>query len=254
MMKIKLPCTKSKEEHEPTGEVALIEEADYDIEEDYKVASYNPEHVKNEYLDIFHTTSVGNANLLITAFRWKTFKSAIFGVTWKPLVLFLILYYIFQIPYQLELFSDSKCLPDGPTPIPEAEAAKCYQRWHTWVNTMRTNESTAIKYLTFVLGFYVGQMIKRWWDQVRSLPDIDSITNCMAGYVQVEFKEDQEAQDSALRLRKKIVRYCLLSWTMCLASISPPLQAKFETGDKYVAKGLMKRRELRALQVVSTLL
>ena len=27
-MKIKLPCTKSKEEHEPTGEVALIEEVD----------------------------------------------------------------------------------------------------------------------------------------------------------------------------------------------------------------------------------
>ena len=35
---------------------------------------------------------------------------------------------------------------------------------------------------------------------------------------------------------------------MCLASISTPLQDKFLTGEKYVEKGLMKRRELRALQ------
>ena len=61
--------------------------------------------------------------------------------------------------------------------------------WHDWVNVMKTYESTATKYLTFILGFYVGQMIKRWWDQVKSLPQIELVTNCLAGFIQLEFKE-----------------------------------------------------------------
>ena len=63
-MKIRIPCVKAEDDNEPPGEVALIEDAGYDIEEEYKVANYNPEQVKNKYLNIFRTTSVGNANLL----------------------------------------------------------------------------------------------------------------------------------------------------------------------------------------------
>ena len=50
-------------------------------------------------------------------------------------------------------------------------------------------------------------------------------------------------------LRKKIARYCLLSWTMCLASISPPLGAKFKDGDQYLHKELITESELRAIKV-----
>ena len=46
-MKIKIPCAKAEDDNEHLGKVALIEDADYEIEEDYKVANYNPEHVKN---------------------------------------------------------------------------------------------------------------------------------------------------------------------------------------------------------------
>ena len=42
------------------------------------------------------------------------------------------------------------------------------------------------------------------------MPDIDFVTNCMAGFVQLEFKDDMQARSSALDLKKKIVRYCLL--------------------------------------------
>ena len=118
---------------------------------------------------------------------------------------------------------------------------------------IKENESTATRYLTFILGFYVGQIIKRWWDQGKSLPYIDSITNCMAGFVQLEFKDDEKSKDSSLGLKKTIVRYCLLSWTMCLAPLSPPLQEKFKSnnpGEKYIEKGLITIRELKALQVL----
>ena len=112
------------------------------MEDDYKIANYNPEHVKNEYLDIFHTTSVGNANLLLSAFRWKTFKSAIIGVTWKPVICFLILYYIFQILYQYQQFST--CHIDGPDAVPEAEAAECNRAWHDWVAGMKENTLSSV--------------------------------------------------------------------------------------------------------------
>ena len=68
---------------------------------------------------------------------------------------------------------------------------------------MREDEATATKYITFVLGFYVGQVIKRWRDQVKDIPDIDSVTNCLVGFVQLEFKDEDEkkrkqAADDAL--------------------------------------------------------
>ena len=119
---------------------------------------------------------------------------------------------------------------------------------------MHDQEETATRYLTFILGFYVGQMIRRWWDQIRTLPDIDSLTNCMAGFIQLEFKDDDKqkenkAREAALDLKKTIVRYCLLSWTMCLSSISPPLKKKFNHWQVYIEKELMTQEELWALEV-----
>ena len=101
-------------------------------------------------------------------------------------------------------------------------------------------------------------MIKRWWDQVQSLPQIELVTNCLAGFIQLEFKEEHSngqkvevatARVAARDLKKKIVRYCLLSWTMCLSSFSKPLQKKFNASDAYIKKGLLNKNELNALQV-----
>jgi len=250
MKKLKLPCFSKEDDVKYDKEVEVIEHTDYDIEDEYKVADYDPDNVKNEYLDIFHTTSVGNANLMLSAVRKKTFKSTIFGVTWKPLLAFIVLYFLFQCLYQTGVFNTCPGHGHNQTHAesPE-EAAICNRIWHDWVTKMKDNESTATRYLTFILGFYVGQMIKRWWDQVKSIPYIDSITNCMAGFVQLEFKdEESKAKTAALELKKKVVRYCLLSWTMCLASISPPLKDKFRIGENYIEKGLITEKELIALQ------
>ena len=233
-------------------EVEVIEHTDYDIEDEYKVADYNPDNVKAEYLDIFHTTSVGNTNLMLSAVRKKTFKSTIFGVTWKPLLAFILFYFLFQALYQFGVFNTCPGHGHDQDHAESAEeAAQCNRIWHDWVITMQSNETTATRYLTFILGFYVGQMIKRWWDQVKSIPDIDSITNCMAGFVQLEFKDEEtKAKTAALELKKKIVRYCLLSWTMCFASISPPLKDKFKMGEHYIEKGLITEKELLTLKVM----
>ena len=210
------------------------------MENKYNLADYDPDSKKNEYRDIFHYTNVANRHLLISAFHRKPFNSAVLG--------FLFFYWLFQILYQTVVFSTCSNQDITGTET-EEEAAVCNRVWHDWVAGMKENESTATRYLTFILGFYVGQMIKRWWEQVKCLPDVDSITNVMAGFIQLEFKDDVKAKDAALELKKKIVRYCLLSWTMCLAVISPPLHEKFKIGENYIEKGLLTEKELLALQV-----
>ena len=157
-------------------------------------------------------------------------------VTWKLVLAFLFLYFFFQIPYQLGGMSTCSRSSNSTGVETAAEAATCNRVWHDWISGMKENESTATRYLTFILGFYVEQMIKRWWDQVKSLPNIDSINNCMAGFIQLEFKDEdinknETARNSALILKKSIVRYCLLSWTMCLAPLSSPLQEKFKSNE-----------------------
>ena len=175
------------------------------VKDKFKVANYKEEHLQGGgKLDIFHRSSVKGRRLITTAFMADTFKSAIIGVTWRPLLFFLVLYYSFQVFFRLtdeETFMKKEVLTD-------------------WVKKMQSHDKTATKYLTFILGFYVSQMITRWWDQVKSLPFIEPITNCLSGFVQMTFKDDLKSKESALELNKKIARYCLLSWTMCLVSIT----------------------------------
>jgi len=248
---MKIPCLSSNAEDGSKRKPTAVK--DYEVEQDFKVAEFESENVKDDYDDIFTKTEVRNYNLIWSLISPKTIRYAIFGVTWQPVLVFLILYYAFQIPYQLELFSTCQRLDEASDVENAEDVAACNRAWHDWVTSMREDEATATKYITFVLGFYVGQVIKRWWDQVKDIPDIDSVTNCLAGFVQLEFKDEdekkrQQAADDALRLKKKIVRYCLLSWTMCLATISPPLKSKFSKADKFVEKKLLKNRELKALQ------
>ena len=83
-----------------------------------------------------------------------------------------------------------------------------------------------------------------------AMPDIDNITHAMTGFVQLEFNGDMEAKEAARELRKKIVRYCLLSWTMCMASISMPLKEKFKDDEQFKDKRLITEKELAALKVI----
>ena len=257
MVKISIPCISLEKKRDVDKDRITLNADYYAIEEEYKVANYDEVNVKKEYEDIFHTTSVAKHGLIFSAF--KEWKYGIFGVTWKPVVFFLVVYWTFQILYQCNVFRSKspECEKGDLTQIePEEEAAKCNRAWHDWVADMKVHENVATRYLTFILGFYVGQMIKRWWDQVKSLPNIDNITNCMAGFIQLEFHDkevdeegNEKVREAALDLRKKIARYCLLSWTLCLSSLSRPLGSKFNDEEPYLQKGLITDSEMKIIKV-----
>ena len=83
---------------------------------------------------------------------------------------------------------------------------------------------------------------------MRAIPEIEMLTNYMAGLIQLE--GDNYDIFNAVKLKKRLVRYCLLSWTMCLTSISQPFENKMNTSQDYIKKGLINQAELEALKVI----
>jgi hypothetical protein len=127
------------------------------------------------------------------------------------------------------------------------------------------HESTMTRIITFLLGFYVSMIGKRWWDQVYNiqseilfhstfsqvskLPDVDNLCLVLGGLVWAQPEPGPTSPEAALHFKKTIIRYALLSWTMCLARISSPFQDQFHSVQDYFEKHLLTNREADALKV-----
>jgi len=221
----------------------LLSDVKYDIQDEFKVAEFDPETVKKHHLKLFRSTEEQIAKkryLISSMFDKKYFKTTLLGVTFLPTFLFIFFYYVIQTLFQKNWV--------GMCGMFNKTQDECFDNWNYTVTTMHKKEQVAITYLTFFLGFYVGQLISRWWDQVKGLPHIETITNSISGFVQLEFEENEKEKACAAELRKTIVRYCLLSWTMCMTTVSKPLKAKFKTDDDFLRKRLLDARELEALK------
>jgi len=216
--------------------------SDYDVESKYRVARYDTDMVlRAEESEKLH---VGEMSLFKSIFLPSTFKYTIIGITYKVLIPFIVAYYCLQVPYQLKVFDycDEK----------SEKSKECKERFPNLVKEFKGFEKTMVKLLVFILGFYVSQMIKRYWDQVKLLPAIEPVCNALAAFIQRDFKSDgseAEGEAAALDLRKKIARYCLLSWTMCLSHICKPLHDQFNTAQKFIDKKLITPSELKAMKI-----
>jgi hypothetical protein len=97
------------------------------------------------------------------------------------------------------------------------------------------------KVLCLLLGFYVKTIIGRWRNQTSKLPSLEEVCQAINGFV---LHEDETKQG---QFKRKIARYCLLSWTMCLTSVSSMFKKEFEDEEEYMKKGLMTENEFRML-------
>ncbi len=86
--------------------------------------------------------------------------------------------------------------------------------------------------LTFLLGFYVSLVAKRWWDQYRLLPWPDNLAMLLSGLVVVG-----AGQDSSPFPRATVVRYALLSYVLCIRRFSANLQRRLPTTEHIVKMG-----------------
>ena len=98
------------------------------------------------------------------------------------------------------------------------------------------------KVLFLLLGFYVKTIVSRWRKQSSQLPSMEEVSQAINGFV---LNKDAEKQG---KFQRRIVRYCLLSWTMCLTSLSACFKNdSFQDHKKYIEKGLMTEAEFQAL-------
>ena len=91
--------------------------------------------------------------------------------------------------------------------------------------------------MTFLLGFYVSLVVRRWWEQYCKLPWPDNIAIYLCGLVTGGQKEE------ARIVRRTVVRYCLLSYILCIRRLSVRLRKRFPTIQELVRTGILRADE-----------
>lgn len=81
----------------------------------------------------------------------------------------------------------------------------------------------------------------RWISQVEKVPTMEQLCQTMNGMAL--HKDEKKLKE----YKKKIARYCLLAWTMCLTSVSSTFKQEFSNKQKYIEKGLLTEKEFQIL-------
>ena len=103
----------------------------------------------------------------------------------------------------------------------------------------REKEHNMTRVLTLLVGFYVGFIMRTWWQQLRMIPTIDALCMAIGSWIAVDSGTDENnalikidhRKLSIKQFKKDFVRYYLLAWTMCLCRISQPLKERFPKPD-----------------------
>ncbi|KAB7502682.1 Bestrophin-3, partial [Armadillidium nasatum] len=90
--------------------------------------------------------------------------------------------------------------------------------------------------VSFVLGFYVSNVMTRWWDQYKQIPWPDSL----AVFVSSSIHGNDER---GRMMRRTIMRYANLTFVITLTMMSPQVKKRFPTLDHLVEAGFMNSNE-----------
>jgi len=147
-------------------------------------------------------------------FRWR---SSLWKILWKELLLYTLAFLFVSLIYRVAL----------------SEAQQIhFEMLARWCGKMYTGLP-----LTFLLGFYVALVVKRWWEQYCFLPWPDSIAFFLRGLV---IGGDEEKNRM---VRRTVIRYCLLSYVLCIRRLSVRLRKRFPTMQELIRTGLIRPDE-----------
>ncbi|KAH8351702.1 hypothetical protein KR059_012928, partial [Drosophila kikkawai] len=168
-------------------------------------------------MTVTYTSSVSTSsvvsNFLGLLVRWR---GSIYKLVWRDLLMFLGMYTMLAIIYRLLINEEAKKLF-------EAIALYC-------------GNNTSLIPLSFVLGFYVSIVMKRWWEQYTTIPWPDPIailvTTSIHGF-----------DDRARAMRRTILRYVCLCQVIVFTMISPRVKRRFPTYDQIIEAGFLLENE-----------
>ncbi|VDK36802.1 unnamed protein product [Gongylonema pulchrum] len=162
--------------------------------------------------------------------RWK---GSLWRLVWKELLLFLLIYYAIRLFYNriLPMLGDK----DDPGK---------YRRQFEQV-AMAFDEYTRLIPLTFLLGFYVSNVVSRWWRQFECLPWPEDLLSLLCTVIP---GKDERSR----RRRHTIARYVNLTAALAYREISSKIRRRFPTLDHLVESGLLTEKELKLLGETSS--
>nr|CAD7576461.1 unnamed protein product [Timema californicum] len=150
--------------------------------------------------------------------RWR---GSIYKLLWPNLLVYTAVYFTLSVVYRLLLNEEHRLLF-------EKIALHC-QAYGELIP------------ISFVLGFYVSIVIKRWWDQYICMPWPDNMAMFVSTLV--------HGQDDRGRLmRRTIIRYVNLCFVITLSMMSPRVKKRFPTLDHLVEAGFMQPNEKKIFE------
>ena len=176
-------------------------------------------------MTVTYTAEVATSSLgcfLRLLIRWK---GSIYKLLWKDFLIFLIAYYLLNFIYRFALNDDQRV-------IFESVSQYC-------------NSFNNLIPVAFVLGFYISIVVTRWWEQFNHVPWPDKSAMFVTALI--------HGHDERGRLmRRTIMRYMCLSFTLTLSSISTAVKKRFPTLDHITESGIMLPNEQVILEDIKT--
>ncbi|XP_066252429.1 bestrophin-3-like [Euwallacea similis] len=167
------------------------------------------------------TTSTTFGIFLKLLLRWK---GSIYKMIWADLVVYLTIYYSLNILYLYGLDETRR-------------------KHFVGIVTYFSQYGNAIP-LSFVLGFFVNVVYNRWWNQYLTLPYPDNIAMLVA--TSIPGKEERPRL-----MRRAIIRYVCLAFTLTLTMMSPKVKKRFPTLHHFVQAGLLNHDEKKLMDALA---
>jgi len=181
--------------------------------------------------DVANASSFGCFTKILLKWRGSVCK-----LIYKELLAYIMLYIMVNLVYREVLVKNTECSN-------WEEHCKQWKKSRELFESLRTycHEELSSIPLTFVLGFYVSLIIKRWWHQYMLLPAPD-----MVGLYTMGFITGREERQRIMR--RSIIRYVLLSFCLTMRSVSFRVKKRFPDLDHLVDAGLLRQDEVKVMQ------
>ena len=133
----------------------------------------------------------------------------------------ILLYFFFVLPYCPEDFDDEDY--EGKYTKKCENVYFTQQKIKHEIKEVLQTHKMYTKVITFVLGFFVATMMKRWWSQISMLPDITQVAMKLNALV---CPKNTDETEQAKEMKKTILRYCMLSYYLLMIEITNPKTLK----------------------------
>ncbi|XP_011872375.1 PREDICTED: uncharacterized protein LOC105564544 [Vollenhovia emeryi] len=153
--------------------------------------------------------------------KWR---GSVYKLIWRELLAYLFFYYLINFTYRYVLNENQR---------------QIFEKVRYYFG----NSSDSIP-MSFVLGFYVSLVVKRWWEQYKLLPWPDNLALFISAAI--------PGNDERGRLmRRNIVRYAVLAYVITLQRISLRVKRRFPTLQHMVDGGLMMESEKKIFEMMN---